>query len=64
MPEGAIAWPEEFAEGCRFHARCPAAQQGNRMQRCSTESPAVQEVSPGHLSACHFAREVQAAPAR
>ncbi len=37
--------------GCRFHTRCPAAQ-----ERCSQEEPASVEVGPGHLAACHFAK--------
>ncbi|MFM9106467.1 MAG: ABC transporter ATP-binding protein [Chloroflexota bacterium] len=36
--------------GCRFHPRCPWAQ-----DRCRTEAPALREIAPGHRSACHFA---------
>ncbi|GAA2348804.1 ABC transporter ATP-binding protein [Dactylosporangium salmoneum] len=39
--------------GCRFHPRCPLA-----VDRCRTEAPALREVAPGRLSACHFAEEV------
>jgi len=35
--------------GCHFHPRCPKA-----FARCRTESPALREVAPGHLSACHL----------
>ena len=35
--------------GCRFHPRCPFA-----MPRCATETPARQEVAPGHSVACHL----------
>jgi peptide/nickel transport system ATP-binding protein len=35
--------------GCRFHPRCPMAT-----ARCQVEEPAVLEVQPGHLSACHY----------
>lgn len=39
--------------GCRFSARCPYAQ-----ELCTTVAPPFIEVSPGHLSRCHFAREI------
>ncbi len=40
--------------GCRFHPRCPVAQ-----DRCRTEVPALREVAPGHLARCHFAPGVR-----
>jgi peptide/nickel transport system ATP-binding protein len=36
--------------GCRFHPRCPYAE-----DRCRQEDPALREVAPGQSSACHFA---------
>src|SRR5512142_210751 len=36
--------------GCRFHPRCPIAQ-----EICSREEPAFREIKPGHWAACHFA---------
>ena len=33
--------------GCRFHTRCPFAQ-----ERCAREEPAMREVAPGHFTAC------------
>jgi oligopeptide transport system ATP-binding protein len=39
--------------GCAFHPRCPLAR-----ERCYHEDPPLREVSPGHLSACHFAEEL------
>jgi peptide/nickel transport system ATP-binding protein len=35
--------------GCRFHTRCPLAQ-----ERCRAEEPVVREVAPDHFAACHF----------
>ncbi|MCW0002172.1 ATP-binding cassette domain-containing protein [Pararhizobium sp. YC-54] len=35
--------------GCSFHTRCPHA-----FARCETDRPAMQEVGPGRLSACHL----------
>ena len=39
--------------GCEFNPRCPYAR-----ERCVEERPALREVLPGRLSACHFAEEV------
>ncbi|QKE84046.1 ABC transporter ATP-binding protein [Arthrobacter sp. NEB 688] len=39
--------------GCPFNPRCRMAQ-----DVCRTERPALREVAPGRLSACHFAEEV------
>jgi peptide/nickel transport system ATP-binding protein len=39
------AWPT----GCRFHPRCP-----RKMDICSREAPALKEVSPGRIVACHL----------
>jgi oligopeptide/dipeptide ABC transporter ATP-binding protein len=50
---GAPANPFNRPEGCAFHPRCPMAR-----ERCRTEQPALREIQPGRLSACHFAEEV------
>jgi peptide/nickel transport system ATP-binding protein len=42
--------PGHPPEGCRFHPRCPYAE-----DRCRREDPALREVAPGQSSACHFA---------
>ncbi|GAA4473688.1 ABC transporter ATP-binding protein [Phytohabitans houttuyneae] len=42
--------------GCRFHPRCPLAA-----PRCRVEQPALREVGPDRLSACHRAEEVNGA---
>nr|WP_175154229.1 oligopeptide/dipeptide ABC transporter ATP-binding protein [Pseudomonas flavescens] len=35
--------------GCHFHPRCPHAT-----ARCREQAPALREIAPGHLSACHL----------
>jgi peptide/nickel transport system ATP-binding protein len=40
--------------GCPFHPRCSHAQ-----PRCSKETPKGVELTPGHVSYCHFAKELQ-----
>ncbi len=43
--------PIDPPSACRFHTRCPIAQ-----EICSIEKPLLKEVAPGHLCACHFAK--------
>jgi oligopeptide transport system ATP-binding protein len=43
--------PAAIPSGCRFHPRCPIAQ-----DRCRGEVPVPQRVGPGHTVACHFAQ--------
>lgn len=40
---------------CRFHTRCPAAQ-----EKCRTETPELREIGPGRIVRCHFPYSVQA----
>lgn len=47
--QGELPSPLKPPSGCTFHPRCPHA-----MPRCSTEVPAMREISSGHLSACHL----------
>ena len=46
---GEIPSPLRPPSGCHFHPRCPHA-----FARCSIETPALLEVAPGHVSACHL----------
>jgi oligopeptide/dipeptide ABC transporter ATP-binding protein len=44
--------PVDLPTGCRFHPRCPIAQE----PLCSTEDPALAGASAtAHVAACHFA---------
>lgn len=52
MPKGEIPNPINPPSGCRFHPRCPIAQ-----ERCSVEEPQLRELRPGHLVSCHFAED-------
>lgn len=40
----------DLPPGCAFHPRCP-----NATDRCRTEKPAVRQVDPDTVSACHYA---------
>jgi peptide/nickel transport system ATP-binding protein len=56
MLSGEIANPAAPPGGCYFHPRCPHA-----IDVCRTQTPAWQEIAPGHLVGCHRAQELQLA---
>ncbi len=51
--QGEVADPAHPPAGCYFHPRCAHA-----IDRCRTETPQLEEIQPGHVVACHRAREI------
>jgi oligopeptide/dipeptide ABC transporter ATP-binding protein len=51
--EGDVADPANPPSGCYFHPRCRYA-----IDRCKTEAPHLEEISPNHLVSCHRAAEL------
>ncbi|WP_027284738.1 ABC transporter ATP-binding protein [Rubritepida flocculans] len=47
---GAVPPPFALPKGCRFHPRCPFAEEA-----CRAEAPLLREVVPGHAVACRRA---------
>ncbi|HEX4467740.1 MAG TPA: dipeptide ABC transporter ATP-binding protein [Solirubrobacteraceae bacterium] len=46
---GDVPSPANPPSGCRFHTRCPKAQ-----DRCSVDDPPLEDKGSGTLAACHF----------
>ena len=54
---GAIPSPLNIPSGCRFHTRCPFAE-----EKCRSEEPEWRELNDGHHIACHFAEKTESLP--
>jgi peptide/nickel transport system permease protein len=55
--KGVVPSPADFASGCRFSDRCPAAR-----AHCRTEPPAAEGEAMNHLVACHHPAQPATAP--
>lgn len=51
--QGEVPNPRNPPTGCYFHPRCNYA-----IPRCAEETPALREISPGRLVACHLAEQL------
>ncbi|MEM7488094.1 MAG: dipeptide ABC transporter ATP-binding protein [Pseudomonadota bacterium] len=55
--EGEMPSPSAPPPGCAFHTRCPHAR-----DLCRRDAPPLETTPDGHATACHFWREIEAAP--
>jgi oligopeptide/dipeptide ABC transporter ATP-binding protein len=53
---GDVPSPVNPPSGCRFHPRCPVANEkpDERMATCSGIEPPLADLEPGHATACHY----------
>jgi peptide/nickel transport system ATP-binding protein len=57
---GDLPSPANPPSGCRFRTRCPWVQE----TRCADEVPALREVKPGHVVACHWTEQIESGALR
>ena len=51
--KGEIVSPVNIKPGCQFAPRCPYAT-----EKCSSETPSLTEVCPGHFVECHYTKQI------
>jgi len=49
LAQGEVPSPVSLPSGCRYHPRCPYAQ-----EICRRQDPPLRELRPNHYAACHF----------
>jgi oligopeptide/dipeptide ABC transporter ATP-binding protein len=49
LAQGDVPSPVNLPPGCRYHPRCPYAQ-----EICRRQDPPLRELRPDHYAACHF----------
>lgn len=54
LAKGDVPSPTNPLPGCKFHTRCPYAQ-----EKCRVDHPPLEDVGDGRSVACHFWREIQ-----
>ena len=52
--EGMVPSPLRFPSGCKFHPRCPFAQ-----DRCREEEPQLRPFATGHIASCHYVEQIE-----
>ncbi|GBC95495.1 Oligopeptide transport ATP-binding protein OppF [bacterium HR16] len=57
LPVGDVPTAVRVPAGCRFHTRCPYAQ-----ERCRVEEPELRAVDESHQVACHYPLSAEAKP--
>jgi len=55
---GDVPSPTNPPSGCRFHTRCWLRRELGDPERCTTETPELRELVPGHAARCHYAEEL------
>jgi oligopeptide/dipeptide ABC transporter ATP-binding protein len=56
--KGDVPSPAAPPPGCRFHTRCWLRERLGNPEPCQAEEPALREIRPGQMAACHYAEEV------
>ena len=51
---GIVPNPLNFPEGCKYHTRCPLAD-----DKCRSKEPEIEEVDPGHHIACWHYKKLE-----